>query len=88
MTWKDLLVIKLTDQFSVDIHVSWPVITIVVIAAAVLIYRSWNRWGTWSAVEAEVALGNMGKVTIRPNNVIFTNNAIDVFGVIAFHLAQ
>jgi hypothetical protein len=71
MSWRDLLSIKVTDDFGFDVKLGWPLL---LLAAAVLgawLFYSLRRrkwFGKWSVVEAEVELGGIGKVTLRPSH--------------------
>jgi len=71
MTWKDLLEVKITDQYGVLVGLG-PIVVIaaIVVAVGVLfwhIYR-WQKFCNLTVIEAEISLGSIGKVKIKPSN--------------------
>ncbi len=67
-SWRDIFTIKLTDAYSLAIEVG-PILYALGIAAGVAMARRrrGRRPPSWSAVEAEVQLGGIGAVKIRPS---------------------
>jgi len=68
MDIKDILQIRLTDLYGIDIQIGplfWLVLflTLFIFLAA----RRWIRKRTWDPVEVNISMGNIGKITIRPN---------------------
>ena len=69
MTWRDLITIKITDAYSLDINVGPVFLALLVLAAvgwAIYSYRC-RKLPPWSVVEADIRLGSIGKVKIRPS---------------------
>ena len=70
MTWKDLLQVKVSDHFGLSVDAG-PVFLALVLAGliAFLVYlrRRRPKCADWSVVDAEVQLGGIGKVKIRPS---------------------
>jgi hypothetical protein len=67
----NILQVKLTEQYGLDILVS-PLIWIVLL---LLLFFAWGikryfQKKTWEPVEVNIPIGNIGKVTIRPNHEI------------------
>jgi len=63
--------IRLTDQWGLDIFVN-PILWVIL---ALLIILTWGikrylKTQTWEPVEVNIPIGNIGKVTIRPNHEI------------------
>jgi len=70
MTWQDLFTIRLTDGYSLVIEVGPLFLLLILGTAGWAIYRHRRRkHPSWSVVEAEVQLGGIGRVTIRPSYV-------------------
>jgi len=71
MTWRDLITIRITDAYSLSIEVGPVVLALLVLGtAAWIIYHYYfrrRRLPSWSVVEADVQLGGIGKVKIRPS---------------------
>lgn len=71
MTWKDLLHMKVSDHFGLTIEAG-PLILLLFLVGllAFLVYRRRMspKCADWSVVDAEVALGGIGKVRIRPSH--------------------
>lgn len=72
MTWKDLLHMKVNDHFGLSIEAG-PLLLVLILLGlvALLLYlkrRSTRSCADWSVVDAEVALGGIGKVRIRPSH--------------------
>lgn len=71
MHMTDILQVRLTDQWGLDIFVS-PVLWAILLLFLLL------AWGVkrhflkraWEPVEVNISIGNIGKVTIRPNHEI------------------
>jgi len=71
MDIKDILQIRLTDQFGIDIQIGpafWLIL--VLIAFVSWVVRRWFRGQTWEPVEVNISMGNIGQVTIRPNHEV------------------
>jgi len=70
MTWKDLLHLKVGDHFGLTIEAG-PLFLVIFIVGlvALFLYRRYRspKSADWSVVDAEVALGGIGKVRIRPS---------------------
>lgn len=71
MSWRDLITIRITDAYSLSVEVG-PVflVLLVLVAAGWTIYHYYfrrRRLPSWSVVEAEVQLGGIGTVKIRPS---------------------
>lgn len=71
MSWRDLITIKITDAYSLAINVGPVFLALLVLGAAGwIVYRYYfrrRRLPSWSVVEAEVQLGGIGTVKIRPS---------------------
>ncbi len=71
MTWQDLVTIKLTAVYGLAIDVGPLVLGLVVLGlVSWTVYPYWfqrRRPPSWSVVEAEVQLGGIGTVKIRPS---------------------
>lgn len=71
MTWRDLITIKITDAYSLAINVGPVFLALLVLGAAGWIvyhyYFMRRRLPSWSVVEAQVQLGGIGTVKIRPS---------------------
>jgi hypothetical protein len=71
MSWRDLLTIKITEGYTLSINIG-PLILVLLLlgVASWAVYRSYyrrRRVPSWSVVEAEVQLGGIGRVKIRPS---------------------
>jgi len=71
MSWRDLITIKITEGYTLAIEVG-PVFLVLLVlgTAAWIIYHYYyrrRRLPSWSVVEAEVRLGGIGTVKIRPS---------------------
>ena len=70
MTWRDLITIKITNTNILSIEVG-PVLPILLLLGATgwIIFSTFRgrRLPSWSVVEAEVQLGGIGTVKIRPS---------------------
>lgn len=71
MSWRDLITIKVTDSYSLAIDLG-PVFLALLLLGIVswVIYHFYyrpRRLPSWSVVEAEVQLGGIGRVKIRPS---------------------
>ncbi|MBI4238189.1 MAG: hypothetical protein HY696_07220 [Deltaproteobacteria bacterium] len=70
MNWKDLITIRITDKYTLAIEAG-PLFLVLIILIAVL----WGVWHyyrrrklpPWAVVEAEIQLGGIGNVKIRPS---------------------
>ena len=67
----DIIQVKLTDQWALDILVS-PILGLILL---LLLFLAWGIrrlfWKkTWEPVEVNIPIGNIGNVTIRPNHEI------------------
>lgn len=70
MNWQDLFSIKFTDKYSLAIEFGPVFLTLLVLGTASWIiysYRCRRKLPSWSVVEAEVQLGGIGTVKIRPS---------------------
>jgi len=71
MTWRDLITIKITDAYSLAINVGPVFLALLVLGAACWIVYHYcfrrRRLPSWSVVEAQVQLGGIGTVKIRPS---------------------
>jgi len=72
MNWQDIVTINITDAYGLAIAVG-PVflLLLVLVALAWIVFRYYYRKeasSSWSVIEAEVQLGGIGKVTIRPSH--------------------
>jgi hypothetical protein len=70
MTWRDLLVIRVKEAGGIEVHVSWVLIALFVFIAllcVVIRYVVWKRNASFQLVEAEVKLGEIGSIKIRPS---------------------
>jgi hypothetical protein len=71
MTWRDLITIKITDAYSLAINVGPVFLALLVLGVARWIvyhyYFRRRRLPSWSVVEAQVQLGGIGTVKIRPS---------------------
>jgi len=71
MTWRDLITIRITDAYSLSIEVGPVFLALLVLGTAGwIIYHYYfrrRRLPSWSVVEADVQLGGIGKVKIRPS---------------------
>jgi hypothetical protein len=71
MDIKDILQIRFTDQFGIDIQIGpafW--LSFILIAFIFWALRRWFRGRKWEPVEVNISIGNIGNVTIRPNHEI------------------
>ncbi len=70
MSWRELITIKISEGYSLAIEVG-PVFLVLLIlgTAGWVIYHYYRRrrLPAWSVIEAEVQLGGIGKVKIRPS---------------------
>ena len=71
MTWKDLLQVKVSDQYGLTVDAG-PVLLALVLIGLVIFFVYLRRRGSkclgWSVIDAEVQLGGIGKVKIRPSH--------------------
>ena len=70
MTWKDLLQIKITDHWGISVDAG-PLLIGVVVTGFVLILvhlHKKRKLLSLDIVEAEVSLGGIGKIKIKPSN--------------------
>lgn len=70
MSWRDLVSIKITDDYTLAIEVGPLFLVLLVLGAACwAIYHYYRRrkLPSWSVVEAQVQLGGIGKVKLRPS---------------------
>ncbi len=71
MTWRDILTIKITDAYSLSVEVGPVFLALLVLGTAGWTIYHWffrgRRLPSWTAVEADVQLGGIGKVKIRPS---------------------
>lgn len=71
MSWRDLITIKITDAYSLAVNVGPVFLALLVLGAAGwIVYRYYlrrRRLPSWSVVEAQVQLGGIGTVKIRPS---------------------
>jgi len=71
MTWRDLITIKIVDAYSLAINVGPLCLALLVLGTVVwIIYHYYfrrRRSPAWSVVEAQVQLGGIGTVKIRPS---------------------
>ena len=70
MTWRNLLSVTLNENGGFDVHVGWVLlVAVVVVAGFYVVVRYWLLRGhrRFDIVEAEVSLGKIGSVRIRPS---------------------
>lgn len=70
MTWRDLITIRITDAYSLSIEVGPVFLALLVLGVGWITYHYYfrrRRLPSWSVVEADVQLGGIGKVKIRPS---------------------
>lgn len=70
MNWRDLLTIKITDTYSLHIDAGPTLFLIAILGGivwAIYHFCCQRKFSSWSAVEAEVPLGGIGKIKIRPS---------------------
>lgn len=69
MNWYDLITVKLSDKYMLIIEIGPAVFLFLLSLIGCFIYFYLFRKATsfWTAVEAEVQLGNIGKIKIRPS---------------------
>ncbi|MBN8216741.1 MAG: hypothetical protein J0L75_08855 [Spirochaetes bacterium] len=69
MNWRDLITIKITDYcgLSVEVGVLFLAIMVLGVATWALCRYRGRKLPEWSVVEADVQLGGIGKVKIRPS---------------------
>ncbi len=70
MTWRDILQIRVTEGYGLSVDVGPLLYAFLAVASLVLVVywvKTKVRHPTWSLVDAEVQLGNIGKVRIRPS---------------------
>lgn len=68
MSWRDLITIKITDVYSLSVEIGPMFLALLVLAASWAIYYYRRRKPRfWAVVEADVQLGGIGKVKIRPS---------------------
>jgi len=71
MTWKDLLYMKVSDHFGLTIEAGPLFLAVILVGLVVfLVYlrRRRTQFADWSVVDAEVQLGGIGRVRIRPSH--------------------
>jgi hypothetical protein len=69
MTWRDLITIRITDTYSLSIEVGSVFLVLLAFSCvgwAIYHYRR-RKLPSWSVVEADIQLGGIGKVKIRPS---------------------
>jgi len=71
MSWRDILTFKITEGNTLSLEVG-PLLLLLllvgVVAWFVYRYRYWRRgWSSWAPVEANIQLGSIGTVKIRPS---------------------
>lgn len=70
MSWRDLVTIKITENITLAVEIGPIFLALLVLGlAAWVTYHYWYRHRglpSWSVVEAEVQLGGIGRVKIRP----------------------
>jgi len=70
MSWKDLLIVRVTEQNALDVQAGFPILLFV---ATVLILRAiwcYRKSSHWDVVEATLSIGNTGTVKIKPSYVV------------------
>lgn len=71
MTWRDIITITITDAYSLAINVGPVFLALLVLGAAGWIVYHYEcrrrKLPPWSVVEAQVQLGGIGTVKIRPS---------------------
>jgi hypothetical protein len=70
MDWRNLLRIRITERGSLDFQVSWVLITVVLLVVFLFLivrYLILRRSASFEVIEAEVKLGNIGSIKIRPS---------------------
>lgn len=70
MSWRELITIKISEGYSLAIEVGPVFLVLLILATASwVIYHCYRRrrLPAWSVIEAEVQLGGIGKVKIRPS---------------------
>src|SRR5260370_11840865 len=71
MTWRDLLVIKLNESGGLKVYVSWLLVAgliLLVVLYLTIRYFLLKRGTRYEVVEAEVKLGQIGSIKIRPSH--------------------
>ncbi len=71
LNWENILSVSVTKSDGIEIHVGWMVVAVVAILTVIYVvvrYASLKRYGTFDVVEAEVRLGQIGSVKIRPSH--------------------
>ncbi len=67
MSWRDLISIRITESYSLSIEIGPLFLALLVVGAALWAIYQYYVCRRWSVVEAEVQLGGIGKVRIRPS---------------------
>lgn len=71
MSWRNLITIRITESYTLAIDVGPVFLALLLLGiAGWVIYRYYyrrRRFPSWSVVEAEVQLGGIGRVKIRPS---------------------
>ncbi len=71
MNWRDLISMKITDAYGVTIEAGPVFLALLALGATIwAVYRFYfrrRRLSSWSVVEAQVQLGGIGNVKIRPS---------------------
>jgi hypothetical protein len=71
MNWRDLLQVRLTEAWGIQVTVGWLLIALAAVAVGafvlVRLFVFKRRWG-FQTIEAEIKLGGIGTVKIKPNH--------------------
>ena len=68
MSWRDFITIRIAEPFNLVVEVGPILFILLIILIGFIIYQYWRRRRvlSWAVVEADIHLGGIGKVKIRP----------------------
>lgn len=70
MTWKDVLQMRISDHFGLTVEAGPVFLVLALIGLIALLLYRWRKGSQcrdWAVVDAEIELGGIGKVRIRPS---------------------
>ena len=67
MNWKDIIIVRFTENNVLSLEIGFVLPIILAVAIIILLIYRRKRFRLWSPVEAELNLGSIGKVKIRPS---------------------
>jgi hypothetical protein len=72
MDYRNLIWARLTDDCQLAIYIGPALLVLAVIAVLLLVWAKGHalNWSRWQTVEAEIALGGIGKIRVRPDGEV------------------